>query len=81
MDLSKDFDTKKYDFLAAKLYTSGFNKGHERFSIVSPVIDGTRKKINKQFSSWQEWIQGVLQVSFLSPLLFNILPKRFVLSC
>ena len=47
MDLSKDFDTKKYDFLAAKLYTSGFNKGSRK---VLHSFSGNRwqKKKNKQ---------------------------------
>ena len=31
-----------------------------------------RTKINKQFSSWQEMIQVVLQGSVFGPLLFNI---------
>ena len=47
MDLSKDFDTKKYDFLAAKLYTSGFNKGSRKV-LHSFSSNRWHKKKNKQ---------------------------------
>ena len=47
MDLSKDFDTKKYDFLAAKLYTSGFNKGSRKV-LHSFSRNRWHKKKNKQ---------------------------------
>ena len=72
MDLSKAFHTIKHDLLIAKLYAHGFNK--ESLKLVCNFLSNRwhRRKINKQFSSWQELIQEVPQGSVLGPPLFNI---------
>ena len=68
MDLSKAFDTKKHDLLWAKLYAYGFSK--ESLKLFHSYLSNRwhRTKINKQFSSWQELIQGMPQGSVLGPL-------------
>ena len=72
MDLSMAFDTIKHDLLIAKLYVYGFNK--ESLKHLHTYLSNRchRTKLNKQFDSWQELIQGVPQASVLSPLLFTI---------
>ena len=72
MDLSMAFDTIKHDLLIAKLYLYGFNK--ESLKHLHTYLSNRchRTKLNKQFDSWQELIQGVPQGSGLSPLLFTI---------
>ena len=72
MDLSKTFNTIKHDLLVAKLYAYGFSK--ESLKLLHSYLSNRwhRTKINKQFSSWQELIQGVPQGSVLGSLLFNI---------
>ena len=72
MDLYKIFDIIKHDLLVAKLYTYGFNKISQKLLHNYLSNRWHRTKINRQFSSWQELIQGVPQGSDLSPLLFNI---------
>ena len=65
MDLSKAFDTIKHDLLIAKLHAYGFSK--ESLKLLHSYLSNSwhRTKINKQFSSWQELIQGVPQGSVL----------------
>ena len=72
MDLSKAFDTIKHDLLIAKLYAYGFSK--ESLKLLHSYLSNRwhRTKINKKFSSWQEFIQGVPQGSVLGHLLFKI---------
>ena len=72
MDLSKAFDTIKHDLLTDKLYAYGFIKESLKLLHNYLSIRCHRTKISKQFSSWQESIQGVLQRSVVGPLLFNI---------
>ena len=68
MDLSKAFDTIKHDPLIAKLYA------YESLKLLHSYLSNTwhRTKANKQFSLWQELLQGVLQGSVLGRLLFDI---------
>ena len=55
-----------------KLCAYGFNK--EPLKLLHNYSSNRwhRTKVNKQFSSWQELIQGLLQGSVLGPLLFNL---------
>ena len=72
MDLSKAFDTIKHDLLLAKLHAYGFSK--KALKLIHNYLRNRwhRTKINKDFSTWQELLQGVPQGSILGPLLFNI---------
>ena len=77
MDLSNTFDKIKYDFLIEKLYARDLSKNSLKF-LHSYLSNWQHKKnISKQFTSWQELIQGVPYGSVLDPILFYIFVNDF----
>ena len=72
MDLSKAFDCIPHDLLLAKLYAYGFDKSSLRLIHSYLKERHQRVKINSEYSSWKEILDGVPQGSVLGPLLFNL---------
>ena len=72
MDLSKAFDCLSHDLLIAKLNAYGFDKCS--LKLIYSYLNGRKQriKINSEYSTWKDIINGVPQGSVLGQLLFNI---------
>ena len=72
VDLSKAFDCIPRDLSIAKLSASGFR--NKSLKLIFSYLKGRhqRVKINSEFSSWKEILDGVPQGSVLGSLLSNI---------
>ena len=72
MDLSKVCNTMNHDLPIAKFHAYGFDKSSLKLLFSYLNIRWHRTKINQNFSSIEELLQGVTQGSVLSSLLCNI---------
>ena len=72
MDLSKAFDCMSHNLLIAKLFAYGFSKDSLKLIYSYLKERNQRVKINADYSTWKEILDGVPQGSVLGPLLFNI---------
>ena len=68
MDLSKVCNTINHDLPIAKFHAYGFDKSSLKLLFSYLNNRGDRTKINQNFSSWEELLQGVSQGSVLGPL-------------
>ena len=71
-DLSKAFDCLSHDLLLAKLEAYGFDCMSVKLLHSYLTDRHQRVRINSNYSTWSEIINGVPQGSILGPLLFNI---------
>ena len=72
MDLSKAFDAINHDLLIEKLHVYSFDKSSLKLFFSYLDKRWHRSKINRNFGSWEELLQGTLQGSVLGLLLFNV---------
>ena len=72
MDLSKAFDTINHDLLIVKLHAYGFDKSSLKLLFSYLNNRWYKTKINQNFSSGEELLQGVPQGCLFGCPLFNI---------
>lgn len=73
MDLSKAFGTINHEFFIAKLHAYDLDKAVSNLQFFYYLNNRWhRTYINQTFSSWEELIQAVPQLSVLGPFHFDI---------